>query len=93
MSGETLRERAIKAAQNPRVVKVGDKTYRLATHEAAAITDAVLAVVADEILGERIVCPVHGIPDCSALLNGCSRPSLLDGYRTGIANRIARGDS
>ena len=25
---------------------------------------------------ERIVCPVHGIPDCSPLLNGCDRLAL-----------------
>lgn len=26
---------------------------------------------------ERIVCPVHGMPDCSPLLNGCSRVNQL----------------
>lgn len=25
----------------------------------------------------RIICPVHGIPDCSPMLNGCSRVILL----------------
>lgn len=31
-----------------------------------------------------IRCPVHGIPDCSPLLNGCSVPNLLrDAYDQG----------
>lgn len=25
----------------------------------------------------RIICPVHGIPDCSPLLNGCSIPNFI----------------
>ena len=36
----------------------------------------------------RYRCPVHDIPDCSALLNGCNIPNLLrtawnDGYAAG----------
>lgn len=26
----------------------------------------------------RLVCPTHGIPDCSALLNGCTVPAYLN---------------
>jgi hypothetical protein len=30
---------------------------------------------------DRIRCPVHGIPDCSPLLNGCSIPNQLIAWR------------
>lgn len=39
----------------------------------------------------RAICPVHGIPDCSPLLNGCSiltRGDQMDEYQT----QVGRGD-
>jgi hypothetical protein len=33
------------------------------------------------LLAARIVCPVHGIPDCSPLLNGCSVPRYIAEWR------------
>lgn len=36
----------------------------------------------------RVVCPVHGLPDCSPLLNGCSRlTAKQDGIREGLRRR------
>lgn len=44
-----------------------------------------------EIKGRQIVCPVHHMPDCSPLLNGCSLPNHLDEQRE-IDAAIARGE-
>lgn len=32
-----------------------------------------------DMMKEAVRCPVHGIPDCSPLLNACSLPSHLRG--------------
>ena len=45
--------------------------------------------IAAALLGERITCPVHGIPDCSPLLNGCSLPAHLFRHRDANAE-VAR---
>lgn len=46
--------------------------------------------IATDIEARRIVCPVHGMPDCSPLLNGCPIPNMLVRQRDEDA-RIARG--
>lgn len=33
--------------------------------------------IAREIESQRVGCPIHAIPDCSPLLNGCDRPRLI----------------
>lgn len=33
------------------------------------------------LLAARVVCPVHGIPDCGPLLNGCSIPRHIAEWR------------
>ena len=33
----------------------------------------------EDNVAERIVCPEHGIPDCSPLLNGCSK--VIEAHR------------
>ena len=43
-----------------------------------------------------IRCPVHGVPDCSPLLNGCTIPVRLaeayrDGYDAGYSDADAGG--
>ena len=45
---------------------------------------------------EMIRCPVHGVPDCSPLLNGCTIPVRLaeayrDGYDAGYSDADAGG--
>lgn len=43
-------------------------------------------------MADRIVCPVHGIPDCSPLLNGCNRVNIAhcarEGHRTVYARQV-----
>ena len=34
-------------------------------------------------MADRIVCPEHGIPDCSPLLNGCSK--VIEAHRVAEA--------
>lgn len=52
----------------------------------AAIRQLVTAGLA---LQERIQCPVHGIPDCSPLLNGCSLVLRLTAYRAHILAAVS----
>jgi hypothetical protein len=41
----------------------------------------------DEVPVEVVRCPVHHIPDCSPLLNGCSIPArLAAAYQRGLAS-------
>jgi hypothetical protein len=40
-----------------------------------AATDAVLGVLRQRIEARPFRCPVHGMTDCSPLLNGCSIPN------------------
>lgn len=35
-------------------------------------------------------CPVHGIPDCSPVLNGCSPPVQVGGKKEGDQRRVGR---
>lgn len=59
-------------------------------HLLEAVEEAAREKAATEIEAVRIVCPVHHIPDCSPLLNGCSLPIALHGRRLADA-QIARG--
>ena len=58
----------------------------------AAAAPVIEAQIATQIKARAIVCPVHHMPDCSPLLNGCSLPKHLHEQRA-IDASIARGDS
>ena len=52
----------------------------LAAHEQSIRTDErerTREGIAEEIRAQKITCPVHGIPDCSAPLNGCRLPAQV----------------
>ena len=58
---------------------------------AAPLIEAqVRAQVAADIEARQIICPIHHMPDCSPLLNGCSLPIHLHEQRT-IDARIVKG--
>lgn len=46
-------------------------------------------IIAQAIEGQRLVCPVHGISDCSALFNGCVLVARLHA-RLAVDAQIAR---
>lgn len=42
----------------------------------------------ERVMADRIICPIHGIPDCGPLLNGCSIPQHLAEYRGRVVSLI-----
>lgn len=41
--------------------------------------------IAKAIEDLRVVCPIHSMPDCSALLNGCALPQRLRGQLEAVS--------
>ncbi|UFU03465.1 hypothetical protein LQF12_02305 [Ruania suaedae] len=65
----------------------------LALLATAPTVEQVRQDVGKALRAQRIVCPVHGIPDCSALLNGCTRPNLIRKTVEGCAQIAEQGAS
>jgi len=74
----TLRDEAIRQAREATDGEARHRALSVKDIERIAV-DAALSVTRQHVEQTRIVCPVHHMPDCSPLLNGCSLPNEIIG--------------